>query len=198
MKILLAAISVVGLAAAAGACASASAKAPPPDMAIPPPPPRVIAINAEPIAEPVSDLPASPGSSTTPSGRGTTRGPRDGGSRPPATAENRADPKPDAKPPDTPPVPEPAPVTPPPGPAPQLRTTESDAAETAVHASLDRAKTLLNGVDYRRLNTPRRKAYDDAKRFMQQAEDALKAGNAVFAQGVAVKAETLARELAGK
>jgi hypothetical protein len=34
--------------------------------------------------------------------------------------------------------------------------------------------------------------------FLQQAEDALKDGNIVFAQAVATKAEKLARELASR
>ena len=48
------------------------------------------------------------------------------------------------------------------------------------------------------MNNERKKAYNDAKLFIQQAEDAIKQGNFVFAQGMANKAETLARELAGK
>ena len=48
------------------------------------------------------------------------------------------------------------------------------------------------------LSNERKKAYNDAKLFLQQAEEALKQGNFAFAQGVATKAETLARELAGR
>jgi len=48
------------------------------------------------------------------------------------------------------------------------------------------------------LSNERKKAYKDAQLFLQQAEDALKDGNIVLAQAVATKAETLARELAGR
>ena len=64
--------------------------------------------------------------------------------------------------------------------------------------TIDRANGLLNGIDYRVLSNVRKKAYDDAKRFIQQAEEGLKDGNMVFAQAVATKAETLARELSGR
>jgi hypothetical protein len=190
-------IPLIVLAPLAGACASASAKTPGgdrPDLMIPPPPPHVIPINAEPIVEPVSELPAGTGSTGAPAGRGSGRGNRESSPRP--AGDTKPEAKPEAKPPETPPPPEPVPVAPP-TPAPQLRTTESSAAEAAVRASIDRTKSLLANVDYRRLTTARRRAYDDAKRFSQQAEDALKAGNAIFAQGMATKAETLAKELAG-
>jgi hypothetical protein len=89
---------------------------------------------------------------------------------------------------------------PPAQPPAQLRTPQSADvnASRAVQATIDRANTLLNGVDYRLLNNERKKAYDDAKRFIIEADAAVKQGNLVFAQGVANKAETLARELAGK
>jgi hypothetical protein len=72
------------------------------------------------------------------------------------------------------------------------------AAARNVHATVERATTMLGGVDYGPLSNDRKKAYNDAKRFIRQAEDALKRGNFAFAQGVATKAETLARELSGK
>jgi hypothetical protein len=91
-------------------------------------------------------------------------------------------------------------VAPPPpsGPPPQLRTAESTGAEATIRATVDRARTILKNVDYRYLSRERKKAYDDARRFADQADEALKQGNMVFAQGVAVKAETLAKELAGR
>jgi len=99
---------------------------------------------------------------------------------------------------ETPPVePPPAPVAP----AAQLRTpqtADTDGAAKAVQATLDRARNTLATVNFGPLSNERKKAYNDAKLFMQQAEDALKQGNFVFAQGVATKAETLAKELAGR
>ena len=60
------------------------------------------------------------------------------------------------------------------------------------------AKNLLGTVNYNQLSNERKKAYNDAKAFIQQAEDALKQSNYVFAQSLATKAETLAKELAGR
>jgi hypothetical protein len=177
---------------ALAACASFNAKAKPldgPDMTIPPPPPHVVPITPEPIIEPVADVPSAP--STAPAAR-PPRTAREN-PKPPAT-EAKPEVKPETPVPETPP---PAPVTPP-APAPQLRTAESSAAEAGIRASIDRTKNLLLGVDYQRLSTARKKVYDDAKRFIAQAEDALKAGNAVFAQSIASKAEILAKDLSGR
>lgn len=175
-----------------GACASFTGKAKPsdrPDMAVPPPPPHVVPITPEPIIEPVADVPAAPSSAPA------ARPPRTARESPkPASTEAKPDPKPETPVPETPP---PAPVTPP-APAPQLRTADSSAAEAGVRASIDHTKNLLSTVDYLRLAPSRRKVYDDAKRFIQQAEEALKAGNAVFAQSLASKAEILAKDLSGR
>jgi hypothetical protein len=190
------AISALGLCAicaTAAACASAEARgADSPGLVIPPPPAHVVPITAEPVLEPVGESPTPPAS-------GTARPP----ARPPAPRPATGEAKPEAKPSTTdpkadqpPPSDSAAPVVPV-APAPQLRTPESTGAEAAIHASIDRARGLLNTVDYRHLNNARRRAYDDAKTFAQQAEDALKAGNVVFAQSVATKAETLAKQLAG-
>ena len=196
MRQLLLVISVVGLAAAAGACASASgqAKIDRPDLVIPPPPAHVVPITPEPVIEPVAEVPAPPSGST---GRTTTRGHE----APPKPAATEAKPETkgaETKPAEQPAQPENPAPTPPVTPAPQLRTAESSGAEATVRATIDRTRNLLNGIDYRRLSNARKKAYDDAKGFAQQAEDALKSGNVVFAQGVAGKAEALAKELAGK
>jgi outer membrane biosynthesis protein TonB len=193
MRTLLIAVPLLLSALTAGACATASAKskeADRPDLAVPPPPPHVVPITPEPVLEPVADMPATP--SAAPAAK-PPRNPREAAPRPAAT-EAKADPKPEPAPP---PDPAPVPVVPP-APAPQLRTTDSNAAEGGIRASIDRTRGLLSNIDYRRLTSARKRAYDDAKRFVQQAEDALKDGNAVFAQGVAGKAEILAKELAGK
>jgi hypothetical protein len=99
---------------------------------------------------------------------------------------------------------EPPPVDPPPAPVPppaQLRTpqtADTSGAARIVRTTIDTARGLLNSVNFGPLSNERKKAYNDAKLFMEQAEDALKEGNLGFAQGVATKAETLARELAGR
>lgn len=178
----------------AGACASAAAKAPAerPPLVVPPPPPRLIEPAPEPPPEPVSDIPAAP--SPTPPGRpGRAR------EAAPKPAEGKSETKTEpAKPVETPIEP----VAPPPQQPPaQLRTPEtsdSSGAAKTVHAMIERARNLLNSVDYGPLSKDRKKAYNDAKLFLQQAEDGLKQGNVVFAQGVATKAETLARELANR
>jgi hypothetical protein len=166
-----------------------------PAMNVPPPPPRQIEAAPEPLPEPVAELPPAPATSTASRGNN---------SRPPAS---RPAPQPESKPADPkpvepPPPQDPAPVPQPPvAPAAQLRTPQTaDAsnAEKAVRATLDRARGLLSNVDYRHLNSERKKAYDDSQRFIKQSEEALKEGNFVFAQPLAVKAETLAKELAGK
>jgi hypothetical protein len=179
-----------------GACASASAtsKASEPALVIPPPPPHVVRITPEPVVlDPVADIPAATTAGTAPR---TGRGVRDTPPRQTAT-DAKPDPKPgaEATPPPVDPVPSPAPATPP-GPTPQLRIAESPGTEGTVRATIDRTRQILGTVDYRQLNPVLKKAYDDAKKFADQADDALKQGNVVFAQGVAGKAETLAKELA--
>lgn len=182
---------LVGLAPFAGACASASARTKPADMPalnVPPPPPRVIepAPPGEPAPDPVGDLPAPPSS-------------------PVRTPRREPPPKPAAEPktePKTEPTPvEPAPVPPPPQqPVPQLstpQTADPGEAARAVQATIDRARQMLGSINFRTLSNERKKAYNDAKMFLDQAQHAIKQGNYTFAQGVAVKAETLARELSG-
>jgi outer membrane biosynthesis protein TonB len=178
-------------------CASLSARSKAPDlpaMNVPPPPPRVIEPAPEPLPEPVAELPAAPPSSTS------TRN-----ARPPAPRPTPQESKPpETKPaePQAPPQQDPPPVQPAPiPPAAQLRTpqtADTSNAEKGVRATLDRARGLLQNVDYRLLNSERKKAYDDSNRFIKESEEKLKEGNFVYAQAVANKAETLARELAGK
>ncbi len=188
-------IPLVGLATVMAACASASKIAEQPGLVIPPPPAHVVPITPEPVVEPVGEIPAPP-SSTAPAAR-PGRGGREGASRT-AASEAKPEAKPDVKPGETSqPETTPAPVAPPP-PAPQLRTAESTGAETTVRATIDRARGLLNSIDYRRLIAARKKAYDDAKEYVQRADEALRTGNVVFAQGVATKAETLAKELSNR
>ena len=179
----------------ASGCASASATKPAdrPAMNVPEPPPRVIEPSPEPPPDPVNDLPIPPtNSGASRSARATAPKPSASEVKP-ETKVGAADPV----------VADPAPVAPPPPatPQPQLRTpqtADTSAAARNVHATVERASTMLGGVDYGPLSDDRKKAYNDAKRFIRSAEDAIKRGNFVFAQGVATKAETLARELSGK
>jgi hypothetical protein len=173
---------------------SANAPADAPALNVPPPPPHVIAPPPE-SPEPVSDLPPA----TQPSG--SARPPHHETSPRPAASEAKPEVKP-GEPPVKPvePPPEPPKETPPAPPA-QLRTpqtADTDGAAKAVQTTIVRARNTLASVNYGPLSNERKKAYNDAKLLLQQAEDALKEGNFVFAQGVAAKAETLAKELSGR
>jgi hypothetical protein len=173
---------IVGLVAAG--CASASAKgksADAPALNVPPPPPRMIEPAPEPPPEPVGEMPTPP--SSTPA------------ARPGRPASREVPPKPEAPPAPTPKADEP-PASPP-APNAQLRTPQTSDmnAANAVRATIERAKNTLSTVNYGPLSNERKKAYNDSKQFIVQAEDALKQGNIVFAQAVAAKAETLAREI---
>ena len=192
MRAFLRTILLVVLAPVVGACASASAKAKPvevPPLAVPPPPPRVIEPSAlpEPMPEPVADLPPAP-----PANRPSRPQPR----------ETRDQPiPPETKPTETQPAQEPSAPAPVPQPPTQLRTpaTANDTqAETAIRGAIERGRSLLGSVNYAALSNERKKAYNDAKMFLDQAESALKQGNYVFAQGVASKGEILAHDLAGR
>jgi hypothetical protein len=184
---------VLGLAPLMAACASASAKAiDRPALNVPPPPPRVVEPSAEPMPEPVGDIPSSPNITSPPRPGRTARET----AKPPAS-ETKTEAKPEAPKPETAPAPEPVAPVPPPAQLRTPQTADTSGAAKTVQATIDRARGTLNKVDYAPLSNERKKAYNDAKRFMDQAEAALKEGNLVFAQGVANKAETLAKELAG-
>ena len=83
-------------------------------------------------------------------------------------------------------------------PPPQLRTPETaNSAQLAqqIREMVDRTRGILGKIDYGPLRNEHKKAYDDAKLFAGQAEDALKAKNLVFAKELADKAERLAKQL---
>ena len=184
------------MALMASGCASVSAKSKDtPALNVPPAPPRVVEPAPEPLPEPVADLP--PTAPAAPANTSAPRPNRGRENRPPASADPKANEKPVE--PVTPP--DPAPVAQPPAQPPaQLQTpqTADTNSARAVRTTIDRANGLLSGIDYGPLTPVRKKAYEDAKRFITQAEGALKEGNVVFAQAVATKAETLAKELAGR
>jgi hypothetical protein len=116
---------------------------------------------------------------------------------------SRPDP-PRAEPPKVEPVPvePPKPVEEPSKPPPSnLQTTPQQAegeVERAIRASLAKANGDLNRVDYRLLNADARYQYDTAKRFIRQADDALKTKNLVMAKNLADKAAVLAAQLGGR
>ena len=169
-------------------CTHAQAKATPdmPPLAMPAPPPRDVEpteIDApEPlplVAEPAHTAPARPRPAP-----------------PPKTEPAKIEP----------PKPEPVPVEPPkpaeePPKPPTLQTTPATVegeVERGIRASLQRATADLNRVDYRALNADARTQYDTAKRFVTQADDAIRTKNLVYAKSIAEKAATIAAQLAGR
>jgi outer membrane biosynthesis protein TonB len=191
MRTLLVGTLILGLSPLVSGCTTLQAKKAPvelPALDVPPPPPRVVepAPAPEPPPEPVPDLP--PPSAAPPKPRPQAK---------PTTNEPKPEPPKPEPPPDTT---APAPPAAPPQ-VPQLRTPQTaDGAEAEknVRATIDRAKSTLGGVNYNGLSNERKKVYNDAKSFIQQAEDASRQGNFVLAQASATKAEVLAKEISGR
>jgi len=103
-----------------------------------------------------------------------------------------------------PPEPEKVEAAPPPAPAPvaeaprELRTASSPADAEATRKIVDvlaRAARDLKGVDYGKLTQGGKEQYDQAKSFSEEAENALKERNFVYAETAADKAAKLATEL---
>jgi hypothetical protein len=93
----------------------------------------------------------------------------------------------------------PAAVTPPPPAVLQtIPVVRETAVVRAIRADLDAAGADLRRVDYRQLSANARANYDQAQRFISQAEAALRERNFVFAETVADKAATLAAQVAGR
>ena len=173
------------------AAASACTKAKPatvadgPPLAMPAPPNRVFALPEEPI--PVQAPPPEIADAEPPK------------PAPPRAARPRAAPAPPAeaqREPEPPPPVAAAPAQPEPGR--ELRTTSSAAdanAERQVRDLLQKATRDLGRIDYRKLSNEGRSQYDQAKRFADQAEQAIKERNFVFASTLAEKAATLASQL---
>jgi type IV secretory pathway VirB10-like protein len=174
-------------ATAAGGCAKAQASAPAgPPLDVPAPPERVLAPVEEPVtaSAPEPEAPPPAPVATTP------RTPP----RPPARRTE----------PERPETPAPAAAATPATPAPadpprELRPNSPSgdaAAERDARDKLARAARDLSRVDYGKLNADARSQYDQSKRFAEQAQQALKDRNFVFASTLADKAATLAAGLA--
>ena len=96
------------------------------------------------------------------------------------------------------PAPENEPPAPPASPPPVLQTipaVRESAVERAIRADLDTAAGDLKRVDYRLLTPNARANFDQAQRFISQADAALREKNYVFAETVASKAATLAAQV---
>lgn len=175
-------------ASAAAACAKQKPviAADGPALAMPLPPARVFAPPEEPIPVQVPQPEVADAEPPKPAPPRAVRPPR---SAPPAEA---------AKPEPEPPPVVAAPAQPEPGR--ELRTTSSAAdaaAEKQVRDLLQKASRDLNRIDYRKLSNEGRSQYDQAKRFAEQADQAIKERNFVFATTLAEKAATLAAQLGG-
>jgi hypothetical protein len=185
--------------ACASACTHAGAQvASVPALDVPLPPPRVIGEveNPAPLATPLS-MPVGT-ALDEPVRVPTIPGAR--GARPAASA------RPDTKPAEPPKVETPTVVDqpkpePPKAAAPSLQTTppEREAQlEARVGNLLQQARNSLSKIDYRKLGADAKEQYDTAKRWIQLAEDGLKAKNIVYAESLADKAATLATQLASR
>ena len=187
------AVCSVGVLVSASACATTKAATPVerPALIVPPPPPRVITPMPLPEVQPAPEPAESPSASSKPA------------SRPPRQQSQAAKDaaKTDSKPEPVPEVPVNPPVVPPAPVPPQLRMPEgNDTAATTRQArdTIERTRRVLKGIDPARLSSVLQKALTDAKAFTTQAEEALNAGNVVFAKELAEKAERLAKELQGR
>jgi outer membrane biosynthesis protein TonB len=169
-------------------CTHAQAKSTPdmPPLNMPAPPPRDVEpsdVEVPPpvplVAEPAHNPPA----------------------RPRPTPAPRTEPKPEPPKPEPPPAEPPKPAEEPIRPPTILQTTPAAVegeVERSIRASLQRASADLNRIDYRALNADARTQYDTAKRWVRQADEAIRAKNLVFAKSIAEKAATIAAQLAGR
>ena len=152
-----------------------------PALEAPPAPPRIIVPYEDPVAaDPPADViiegPPAP-------------------ERPPRPS------RPDTPPPLEPPSPDPPspepPRSSPPSPPLTLRPAPGTEAQTeaSIRMLLARATRDLGRVNPTSLSTDGRTQFDTARRFMQQAEESLKARNLVFAGKLADKAAAMAAVL---
>ena len=171
------------------ACTTTRAEVPleRPALDVPPPPPRMIV--------PLPPPPQSPRPDPVPAlgeaGTSTTAKPRPSREKEPPP---KTEPKPEEKPAETTPPANPSPV--PPLRIPAGGDPNEQAAQ--IRATIDLTRATLNGIDYQKLLEPRRKQYEEAKLFANQAEQALKEKNLVMAKEFADKAERLTKELTGR
>jgi type IV secretory pathway VirB10-like protein len=180
-------LSLVLCAFSVAACAKAQASAPAgPPLEVPEPPARVLA----PVEEPAT---ASAPPPETPPPAPAAAAPR----TPPRPPARRAEPeRPDTPPPTTAAAPATPPAQEPPRELRPASPSSDAAAERDARDKLARAARDLGRVDYGKLNADARAQYDQSKRFSEQAQQALKDRNFVFASTLADKAVTLAAGLA--
>ena len=188
-KAALFAFCILNCAVLAGGCAKAQAKASPdgPPLAVPTPPSRILAPVEEPLAEnaPPAEPAATPPRTNASPARPTT--PR----RPTTTVT----PPTEEPKPETPAAQTPPPVTEPPVVARPPPSPADVATERRVRDVMRKADADLKRVDYQKLSNDGKAQYEASKRFIEQAETALKDRNYAFALTVADKAAGIATEL---
>jgi hypothetical protein len=170
------------LAFVVGGCARPQVRTQPemPPLEVPPAPPRS-------VVPPPPEEPPPPAQEPETPARKPTR-PRPAPARTEGTT--RTDPQPPAaQPPPAPPVPTGALQTTPPA-------SQAEAVKN-IRDLLAKAQRDLGRVPYAGLNADGKAQYDTARRFIGQAEQALKDQNLVFGLTLADKAATLARSLVG-
>ena len=157
----------------------------PTPLDMPEPPPRVVEVH-EPEAPPPISLPEEPVRNTP--------------TRPTPNPRASEPARPAPAPPETPAdAAKPEELTP--RPATTLQTTPTqreEAVERRIKSLLGQAMSDLSRINYQNLSSDGRTQYDMAKRFVSQAEEALRAKNLVFANTMADKAATLALQLSGR
>jgi hypothetical protein len=174
----LAVVCAIGIAAGAPGCATSGA-APPPELEVPvlvppPAPPRIIATYVDPEPPPPLESPPTvePATVARPQPRPAAPPPAPGPPQPAA-------------------LPAPAPpaltLTPPPG-------TEAKT-EASIRGLLVRASESISRVNASALSADGRAQLEAARRFVQQAEEALKVRNLLFAGKLADKAVAMSAVL---
>jgi type IV secretory pathway VirB10-like protein len=174
-------VSTALLALSMSACMRARAQAlPEVPLDVPEAPPRMVDVR-DPAETPIMALPEEPPRNTPVIPRPTPPVPR--------TESRPAEPRPEPEPPLPP---DEASRTP------ALQTTpalQEGEAERRVRAQLSQATTALNRINTQALNADARLQFDTARRFVAQAEEALRSRNLVFAANLAEKAMALAEQL---
>jgi hypothetical protein len=179
-------VVAVLLALSVSACAKTEARVvvtPPPPLDVPPPPPRMV----EPV---LADLPPEEVDATAQAAAAVAPRPAP---QPPSRPRAEAS-RPEAAETQAPELAKPSPSA-------TLQTvppSREGQMQRSIRVHLDGAIENLNRVDYSLLGAEGRANFEQARRFIAQAEGALAAKNLVFAATVADKAATLAAQLAGR
>ncbi len=185
-RLLIAALVLLGM----GGCTRGTPVTAPVSVAldVPPAPARVISTPPEPVAPTEATTVERPAPASRPSRTGRSTSTRPDAARPAEPA------CPEAAPEVVPPTPtEPAPNT-----GPLLRTPQTadeSNAERRTTEVLDRANGLLDRVKPETLGPQARQQHETARRFVDQARQAIVDRNFVLASYLADKAETLAKGL---